>query len=97
MFIFEDCTKQNKREMDADMIADGAPALHQPVPVVVIKRGVSFTPVLEKGGETTFSMEKLKQLLNEEERLRKTHSNSKQCRGKPPKNQKRPKINKQRM
>ncbi len=80
------------------MIADGAPALDQPIPVVVIRRGVSFKPVLETGGETTFSMEKLKELLNEEEeRQRKTHSKSKQYRAKPPKNQKRPKIHKQRM
>ena len=83
--------------MDADIVIDGIPTSDQPRPVVVIRRGVSFTPVLETGGETTFSMEKLKQLLNEEERLRKTHSKSKQHRGKPPKNQKRPKTHKQRM
>jgi hypothetical protein len=94
--LYQNKTKNIK--MDADMIADGAPALHQPVPVVVIKRGVGFKPVLETGGETgTFSMEKLKELLNEEERQRKIYSNSKQYRGKPPKNQKRPKTNKQRM
>ncbi len=80
------------------MISDGAPALHQPQPVVVMRRGVSFKPVLETGDETTFSMEKLKELLNEEaERQQKTHSQSKQYRGKPPKNQKRPKTHKQRM
>ncbi len=71
----------------------------QPVPiVVVIRRGVSFKPVFKTGGETTFSMEKLKELLNEEEeRKQKTHSQSKQYHGKPPKNQKRPKTHKQRM
>ncbi len=82
------------------MVIDGAPALRQPVPATVIKRGVSFTPVLENGG-TTFSMEKLKELLNEQERLlrikRKTHSKSKRYHAKPPKNQKRPKNHKQRM
>ena len=76
------------------MIADGAPALHQPVPVVVVRRGVSFKPVLETAGKTTFSMEKLKELLNQEERQRNKPKPKQQKR---PKNQKRPKIHKQRM
>ncbi len=76
------------------MASDGAPALDQPVPVVVIRRGVSFKPVLKTGGKTTFSMEKLKELLYEKEPQRNKPKTKQQKR---PKNQKRPKIHKQRM
>lgn len=56
-------------------------------PVVVVKRGVGFKPVLENSGKTTFKMDKLKKML---------YAKPPNPR-KPPKNQKRPKLNNKRM